>query len=1044
MRKTGTFFKIATAAVLITLVSSASIKAQSFGQNRVRYKNEDFKVLQTPNFEIYYYLKNEKFIKKYAQDAETWYKMHQSVFQDTFKKKNPIILYNNHPDFQQTTALNGEIGIGTGGVTEALKNRVIMPVMELSNQTRHVLGHELVHAFQYHTLLETDSLSLENVSQVPLWMVEGMAEYMSIGKTDAFTSMWMRDALLNRDIPSLKDLTNSNRYFPYRYGQAFWTFVGSTYGDSTIVPLLKNTAKYGYENALRFTLGFDDKALSGLWKQAIEAHYRPMLKTDSSQVKIRGTKIVDNKNGGNMNVAPAISPDGKFLAFLSEKDLFGIDLFLADAKTGKIIRKLSSQATNTHIDDFNFLESAGAWSPDGKRFAFSIFSKGKNQLMIVDVNKGKTLLQKDMGEVEQFGNLTWSPDGKSIAFSGMVEGQSDIFAYDLEAQKVERLTNDEYSDYAPNYAPDGKHLVFSTDRGAIEKGLKAATNPLNLALLNLSTKSVQNIPVFEGANNLNAVFSGDSKRIFFLSNRDGFRNLYEYNLESAAINQLTDYFTGISGITEFSPAITVSRNDEIIYSYYRSQRYTLYNASLSNFNIKNVNADDVNFSAAILPPFENAGVTTVNNNLQNFNNYELVQSDSLQTIPYKPKFKLDYLANSGVGVSTSRFGTGVQGGIVGMFSDILGRNQIIANVSINGEVHDFGGLVGYINQANRINWGFAVSHIPYLTGFRDIAVEELPTDDPNTTIPVYNERTNIIRTFENQAQLFAAYPFNKVHRFEAGTAISRYSYRVDRWSNYYQNLDGYVGGYLGSDRKHISSEQASQELGISLRAFNIFQLNAGFVGDNSIFGLTAPLDGFRYRISGEQYFGDYQFSAVNVDLRKYVRAKPVTFAARAFSYMRLGQDGENLYPLYVGYPYLIRGYEANSFYNSDNAQVGTFDINQLSGSKMAVFNFEMRLPFTGPKQLAQIPSRFLISDLNLFFDAGLAWDEYSTVSFKSQPSGELLENGRPRERVPALSAGVSLRVNMFGYFVLEPYYAFPFQRKDVKAGVFGLTFAPGW
>jgi len=1043
MRKTGTLFKIAATAAIITFTAS-SIKAQSFGQNRVRYKNEDFKVLQTPNFEIYYYLKNEKFIKRYAQDAETWYKMHQSIFLDTFQKKNPIILYNNHPDFQQTTALNGEVSIGTGGVTEALKNRVIMPVMELGNQTRHVLGHELVHAFQYHTLLETDSLSLENVSQVPLWMVEGMAEYMSIGKTDAFTSMWMRDALLNRDIPSLKDLTNSNRYFPYRYGQAFWTFVGSTYGDSTIVPLLKNTAKYGYENALRFTLGFDDKSLSGLWKQAIEAHYRPMLKTDSSQVKIRGTKIVDNKNGGNMNVAPAISPDGKYLAFLSEKDLFGIDLFLADAKTGKIIRKLSSQATNSHIDDFNFLESAGAWSPDSKKFAFSIFSQGRNQLMIVDVSKGKTLLQTGMGDVEQFGNLTWSPDGTTIAFSGMVEGQSDIFAYNLDTKNVAQLTNDEYSDYAPNYSPDGKHLVFSSDRAGVSKGLKAATYPLNLALLDLSTKVVRNIPVFEGANNLNAVFSGDSKRIFFLSNRDGFRNLYEYNLDSGGLNQLTDYFTGISGITEFSPAITVSRNDEIIYSYYRAQRYTLYNASLSNFNSKAVDANDVNFSAAVLPPFENTGSTMVNNNLQNFSNYEQVLQDSLRTIPYKPKFKLDYLANSGVGVSTSRFGTGVQGGVVGMFSDILGRNQIIANVSINGEIQDFGGLAGYINQANRINWGFALSHIPYLTGFRDIAMEELPTNDPNTTVPVYNERTNIIRTFENQAQVFAAYPFSKVHRFEAGSAVSQYSYRVDRWNNYYQNIDGYVGGYLGSDRKKIPTEQASRELGITLRSFSIFQVNAGFVGDNSIMGLTAPLDGFRYRVSGEQYFGDYQFSAVNIDLRKYVRAKPVTFAARAFSYMRLGEDGENLYPLYVGYPYLIRGYEANSFYNSNSAQVGTFDINQLSGSKMAVFNFEVRLPFTGPKQLAQIPSRFLISDLNLFFDAGLAWDEYSTVKFKGQPSGELLESGRPRERVPALSAGVSLRVNMFGYFVLEPYYAFPFQRKDVKAGVFGLTFAPGW
>jgi hypothetical protein len=320
----------------------------------------------------------------------------------------------------------------------------------------------------------------------------------------------------------------------------------------------------------------------------------------------------------------------------------------------------------------------------------------------------------------------------------------------------------------------------------------------------------------------------------------------------------------------------------------------------------------------------------------------------------------------------------------------------------------------------------------------------LPSKDEKTTTPVYNERTNIIRTFENQAQFFASYPFNKVHRFEAGTAVSRYSYRVDRISNYYENLGGTIGNYLGSEKDHVSNEEASTKLGVPLKTFSLFQLNATFVGDNSIFGLTAPLDGFRYRIGAEQYFGDYKFSAINADIRKYVRTKPLTFAVRALTYMRLGMDGDNLYPLYIGYPYLIRGYEANSFYNKKTQNTGTFDINQLSGSKMAVFNFEVRLPFTGPKKLAQIPSNVFFTDLNLFFDAGVAWDEYSHVSFKDQPNGVLLENGRPSERVPALSAGVSLRINMFGYFVLEPYYAFPFQRKDVKAGVFGLTFAPGW
>ncbi|RYF84867.1 MAG: tolB protein precursor, partial [Chitinophagaceae bacterium] len=343
------------------------------------------------------------------------------IFRDTFLKKNPIILYSNHADFQQTTALSGGVGVGTGGVTEAFKNRVIMPVLELNNQTRHVLGHELVHAFQYHILLERDSLGLENVSQVPLWMMEGMAEYLSVGKKDAFTSMWMRDALLNRDIPSLKDLTNSNKYFPYRYGQAFWTFIGSIYGDTTIVPLLKSTARYGYERGVVNVFGYDDRTLSGLWKSAIETHYRPMLKADSSQIRITGTNIINEKNAGQINVAPAISPDGKYVVFLSEKDLFGIDLFLADAKTGKIIRKLSSQVSNSHIDDYNYLESAGAWSPDNKQFAFSVFSRGRNELIIINIETGKTVLQTHMEKVEQFGNLTWSSNGKDIAFSGMIE-----------------------------------------------------------------------------------------------------------------------------------------------------------------------------------------------------------------------------------------------------------------------------------------------------------------------------------------------------------------------------------------------------------------------------------------------------------------------------------------------------------------------------------------------------------------------------------------------------------------------------------------------
>ncbi len=47
-------------------------------------------------------------------------------------------------------------------------------------------------------------------------------------------------------------------------------------------------------------------------------------------------------------------------------------------------------------------------------------------------------------------------------------------------------------------------------------------------------------------------------------------------------------------------------------------------------------------------------------------------------------------------------------------------------------------------------------------------------------------------------------------------------------------------------------------------------------------------------------------------------------------------------------------------------------------------------------------------------------------------------------RFPVVSTGASLRINLFGYLVLEPYYAFPLQNGGFRNGQFGLNFVPGW
>jgi len=1013
---------------------------QYFGQNKMRYKKLNFKVKESPHFNFYTYLKNDSLLTRFMQESELWYELHQQVFRDTFLRKNPLILYNNHPDFQQTTAIGGEISIGTGGVTEGLKNRVVMPIMQINNQTRHVLGHELVHAFQYHTLIEGDSTKLENIGNLPLWMVEGMAEYLSVGKKDAFTAMWMRDAYLNKDIPSLRDLTESGKYFPYRYGQAFWAYIGSTYGDTVIVPFFKNTAKYGYQMAIKYTFGYDEATLSNLWRTSIENAYRPLL-IDTAQVP-RGKMIIDNKNGGNMNVSPTISPDGKYVAFLSEKDLFSIDLFLADARTGKIIRKLSSRQSNSHIDEFSYIESAGSFSNDSKKFAFSIFSQGRTKLLVVDVETGKTLAMDGMGDVGEFANITWSPDGNTVAFSGLKNGYSDLYLYDLKTKKLHQLTNDAYSDYHPNFSRDGKKIVFSTDRLSLESGYEGVDIPLGIAIIDLNTKEIQKIDIFPGANNLNPQFSADDSQLYFLSNRDGFRNLYRYTFESEKLEKMTDYFTGISGITEYSPALSVSAHDDILYSYYRAQKYTIYNAKPTDFTPVEVSASDVNFDAALLPPPQSLGVDIINSNLKNYNIFQRIGKSLIKPIPYKPKFQLDYLQGSGVGVAVgSRYGAGLSSGIQGIFSDVLGRNQLFAGLSINGEIYDFGGQFAYINQSGRITWGGSISHIPFMSGLMSYGYENI---DGNR---YYTENTDIIRTFQTQVDAFAAYPLSRTTRFEVGGALARYSYRIDRYTNYYDPQTFY---FYGSDRRKLSNEEASQTYGGNFNSFTLQQLNAALVGDNSYFGVAAPLSGYRYRLAAEQYFGDFNFTAYTVDLRKYHRIKPVTIAARAYTYMRVGSGERQLYPLYIGYPFLVRGFESSSFYNSNSSATQGFNVNQLMGSRIAVVNLEARLPFTGPEKLAAIKSGILFSDLNVFFDAGLAWNAGDEIAFKTQPSKIGTETNPDGsqvdiyERVPAMSAGVSLRVNIFGYFVLEPYYAVPFNRKDIKFGTFGLNFAPGW
>lgn len=960
--------------IFISIIFFYSEGFSQFGQNKVMYERFDFDVYNTPHFEIHNYLKNDTFLLNFGQLSERWYMRHYAMFSDTLEN-SPLILYNNATDFKQTTVISGIIGVGTGGVTEGLRSRVVIPVMISNKETDHVLGHEMVHVFQYNLVRENDSLSFQSLMNTPLWMIEGMAEFLSIGSSDNKTSMWMRDAVINDDVPTLKEMTRKpGEYFPYRYGHAFWAYVTGVWGDNVMQPLFYHALKSGLDYSLIIHLGVDADSLSVLWDNAMKDHYKPFFTDTIAPI---GKLMFDSKTGGEINLSPVLSPDGKYITFLSNKEVIQVDLMLAEVENNKIISKLTSSLRKSHIDDFNYIEEAGSWSPDGKKYIMTTFTKGTNKFLIASFKKNKITSTEEIiiDGVDALNNPEWSPDGKLILFNGLVRGKSDLYIYNLEDKTLEQLTNDYFSDLQPSWSANGKEIAFISERGPFSNIKNKVFGNYRLCIFKRQTKQILVYNLFPGANIYSPQYSPSDSSLYFLSNADGFRNLYKYHLHTGEVFKLTKFATGISGITDLAPAYSISRKTgQVAYTLYKNKKYEIYLANPDEFLQIPVDPNIINLEAEVLPPGESRLIDIVNHNL-NYNN--TLPEDSFILQDYDPKFALEYLGSSGMGVGQSSYGTFVSGGISMLFSDMLKQHQIYTMLNVNGEVYDFGGQLAYINSKKRVNWGASFSHFPYKTMHYQSYLQEIIPDTSYLIV----ENFNLIRIFEENLSLFSQYPLSTKLRFEGGLSYARYSYRIDSIT--------YINGYYQSKVKTNNVPDP----------FYVGSAYIAFVGDNSTFGITSPMSGYRYRFQIGQLFDNYDITNLSFDIRKYFYFNHVGLAFRGLHYGRYGKDANNIYPIFLGNEFLIRGYNYNAFIKTANNTNNVLNLYKIMGNKIAVFNTEIRIPFTGVKRFSLIKSGYLFSDIILFFDAGLTWDKdrfpwvsTSDIRYYWNPTGILYPN----------------------------------------------------
>jgi hypothetical protein len=368
---------------------------------------------------------------------------------------------------------------------------------------------------------------------------------------------------------------------------------------------------------------------------------------------------------------------------------------------------------------------------------------------------------------------------------------------------------------------------------------------------------------------------------------------------------------------------------------------------------------------------------------------------------YQPKLSIDFAGQPSIGVGADPFGTYATGGIALLFSDMLGNHTVGTSAQVTSRFDEFGGSLFYLNRTRRWNWGVGIEQIPYVSRGYETGIINNGGDQ------LYVENEYRILQIDRSLSGTISYPFSRSLRLEGSAAFRQLGLKYDLRSNVYSLSTGQL------------IEQTEQDLG-DFDTLNLGQATSALVFDTSIFGVTSPIRGSRFRMEYSHSAGSLDFGGVLGDFRTYLMPfRPVTFAFRGLYFGRFGPDAsdDRLPTMYLGYSGLVRGYDSGSFEAGEcgittDGSCPAFD--RLIGSKIGVFNAEVRMPlwslFGGDNFYGPLPV-----ELALFGDAGIAMGRGSSSL-------------RPGDEKPVTSLGAAIRANAFGFAVVEVDFVRPLDR----------------
>jgi tricorn protease len=150
--------------------------------------------------------------------------------------------------------------------------------------------------------------------------------------------------------------------------------------------------------------------------------------------------------------APAWSPDGKWIAFLS--DLNGEYEIYIQKQDGSEPRKQLTTGADTY--KFNI-----EWSPDSKKI---LWNDKKLRLQYIDIETREVVVVAE-SEIWEYNHFRWSPDSRWIAYvDARPYNMNIIVLYDTQSKSKTEVTDTWYPSYQPTFSTDGKYLLFTSAR----------------------------------------------------------------------------------------------------------------------------------------------------------------------------------------------------------------------------------------------------------------------------------------------------------------------------------------------------------------------------------------------------------------------------------------------------------------------------------------------------------------------------------------------------------------------------------------------------